>query len=268
MKILKKMMFPGVLALSMVTMTGQATSETVNFSSDMESTTGWSSILGSYTVAAEPFNGETGHYNSTAAVSERHGAFDTNVDITAVSDFTFSFRTMLHNQIAAVNEAVARVGLQEPGSAGAAGQITNAWVTLRRVGSIELTVQVGDGLGGTTTVVNTASAVDGVVGAGQGLSGYNYADWTVTRNAAGEWSVAAVNASGDTVVDFGATESTVATSSNLSRVWINDFAGQWNGAEASAYYSEVSVTSNPIPEPASLLLVGLGSVCMLKRHSR
>ena len=226
----------------------QTQADIINLSDDMATKTGWIAVVGGdggYVAAPDFVYSETSHSSVTTGASQRQKPLDTNVQVENLDSFTLSFRTMLHNSIAAVNEAVSRVGVITAGGTPQAGEVVNAWITLRRVGSIQLDVQAADGIGGTTTILSTSSPVDTVVGAGQGLSGYNYADWTVTRTLAGDWTVTAVNPYGDTVVNIAATESTVAASSDLNRVWIDDLAGQWNGVETAAYHSHVEVTSDP-----------------------
>ena len=245
----------------------QAQATVINLATDdMATKTGWIAVVGGdggYVAAPDFVRSETSHSSVTAGASQRQKPLDTNVQVENLDSFTLSFRTMLHNTIAGVNEAVSRVGILSAGGTPQADELVNAWVTLRRVGSIELAVQAADGIGGTTTILNTSSPVDPTDG---GLSGYEFADWTVTRTLAGAWTVTAVNPFNTTVVNIAASESTVATSSDLNRVWIDDFAGQWNGVETAAYHSSIGVTS--IPEPATLGLLCLGGIALLARAYR
>lgn len=249
----------------------QAQSAVVNFSHDMSTKTGWTATQGGdsgYVAGPDFVNGESSHSSVTTATSERQAFMTTPMNYGPGFSLEFDFRVMLHNTIAGVNEAVARVGLLDSGAAPAAGQILNAWITLRRVGSIELAVQRRtDDQGNWESIVSTSSPVDTAVGAGQGLSGYNYADWTVTRDATGMWTVSALNAYGDTVVNFTANESTTATLGSLDKVWVQDVSGQWNGSETAAYWSNVAVSSDgtAIPEPASLALLAVCAVPALRR---
>ena len=249
----------------------QTQADIINLSDDMATKTGWIAVVGGdggYVAAPDFVYSETSHSSVTTGASQRQKPLDSNLQIESLDSFTLSFRTMLHNSIAAVNEAVSRVGVITAGGTPQAGEMVNAWITLRRVGSIQLDVQAADGIGGTTTILSTSSPVDTVVGAGQGLSGYNYADWTVIRTSAGDWTVSALNPYGDTVVNIAASESAVATSSDLNRVWIDDLANQWNGVETAAYHSFIGVTSVLIPEPATLGLLCLGGIALLARARR
>jgi hypothetical protein len=246
----------------------QAQGVVVNYTSDMSTKTGWTAVQGGdsgYVAAPDFANGVPSHSSVTASVSERQAVYTTNLNVGAVTDLTFSFRVMLHNTIAGVNEFVGRAGMLDNSGTATAGQIINAFVTLRRAGAIELTVQAADGIGGFTNIVNTnASMPNSDV---NGLSGYAYADFTVTRDSTGLWELDVVNGYGNNVMNFSATESTVAPSSNLSKVWVYDASGQWNGAETALYWDNIQVESNPmIPEPASLGLLSLGALILGARR--
>ena len=229
-----------------------AAGQVTNLTDDMSSKTNWIAVVGGdagYVAAPDFVRSETSHSSVTAGASQRQKPLDSNIVIEDLDGFTLSFRTMLHNTIAAVNEAVSRVGILRAGGSPQADEIVNAWVTLRRVGSIELQVQASDGVGGSSFIVNTSSPVSSADG---GLDGYEYAEWTVTRTSAGAWTVTATNVVGTEVVNIAASESTVATSSDLNRVWIDDLAGQWNGVETAAYHSHVEVTSDPLASAVTI----------------
>jgi len=246
----------------------QAQAVVVNFSHDMSTKTGWTATQGGdsgYVAAPDFVHSASSHSSVTTAVSERQAFLDTNVNVGAIDNLTFSFRVMLHNTIASVNEAVGRVGILDNGVSPTAGQIINAFVTLRRVGSIELTVQASDGVGGSTNIVNTSASMPNATTTG--LSGYEFADFTVTRDSTGLWELNVINGYGNNVMNFTATESMVATSSNLNEVWVYDFGNQWDGTETAVYWDTISVESVPsIPEPASWGLLAIGGLLLHARR--
>ena len=112
--------------------------------------------------------------------------------------------------------------------------------------------------------MNTYDFVDTT---GQGLTGYNYADWTVTRDSTGLWTVDAQNPYGETAVHYTVAESTVATSSAMNRVYMPDISCQYNGSETAVYWDNIGVSS-VVPEPATLGLLCVGGLIGLARKSR
>lgn len=250
-----------LLAVVLSAMLAQAGSLVVtNFADELSSKTGWTAVQGGdsgYDVDGDPWGKEGGdgaHHTVITAASQRQATPATPVTFDgSMTNLTFSTRVMLHNVIAAVNEAVARVGMVVSGSSPEVGQLNQFWLTLRRVGFIELAVtRYIDGAGTTEYIVNTGAFVDTV---GHGLSGYEYADWTVTRDAGGLWTVDAQNAYGETAVHFSAQESTVATSISVNRIYMQDIAGNWSAGEAAVYWDNVSVVSHFAPPQGTVIVV-------------
>ncbi|MFA5866096.1 MAG: chitobiase/beta-hexosaminidase C-terminal domain-containing protein [Phycisphaerae bacterium] len=227
-----------------------------NFSSGMDDKTGWTAVEGGdagYTAGIDMLGDRTGHHLSGSATSQRQAFLDTPLNSGPGFTLTLGFDVMLHNFLAAVNEPVSRVGLLTSGGVSAhAGQLAQAWLTLRRQGSIELQVlRYTDEIGTTEAIVNTSASMPS--GNATGISGYNYASWTMTRDSNGMWTVSVLNAYGNIVLSFGTTESTVATSCGLDKVYIQDLypTNNWDGSEAAVYWDNISVSSDLTAPPLS-----------------
>ncbi|MFA5866095.1 MAG: PEP-CTERM sorting domain-containing protein [Phycisphaerae bacterium] len=265
---MKTKMLVVLVLVSVVALVSPILATVTNFSSGMDDKTGWTAVEGGdagYTAGLDMLGARTGHYLSASANSQRQALMTTPMNYGPGFNLAVEFDVMLHNSLAAVNEPVSRVGLMTSGSVTpVVGQLAQAWLTLRRVGSIELTVlRYTDEIGTTEAIVNVASPVGGTYG----LNGYEYADWAVTRDASGVWTVDALSVYGEHAVSFTATESTVATSCGLDKVYIQDLYANanWNGSEAAVYWDSISASS--APEPMTLVLMGLGGLLLRRRRA-
>ena len=237
MRTKRRTLLVGILA--MVVAAGAEAADVMNYSTDLDDEAGFSNILGAF--ATEERVGRTTHVNANfgTAVSVRNSpAFDAPIQIENLDSFTMDF-TVQFGVAAPVNFFVGRLFIQNDGPQ-AAGALAQAWLTTRRIGTTEFTVQIFP------DEVNNPVTVLGLNAPGQTFVTRDFVTLSATRTSAGEWSVVRQD-TGATIM--GGTESTVATSSNLGHLQIFDnFRATatepmvWHDA-----YQVTSVTSNGGP---------------------